>query len=208
MSVISVKIKCPTCLEEKTAEIKNVFDRNDKELVLGRDMFRFKCAKCGNIIKMLYDCEYIDEEKKFAIVYFSRYSLNKNLEKIKSIFDKISNGYIKRAVFSANELKEKIKIFDAGLDDRAIEICKIIYKNRLSETEKTHVIRNVYFGVNDGEFQIIIQFDDNRLKVIKLSRELYSQVLKMVDENLKGVADSNEIVINKEWALKVTDGLG
>ncbi len=46
--------------------------------------------------------------------------------------EKIGNAqedYLYRFVQSKNELREKLFIFDAGLDNRAIEILKFLYIN-------------------------------------------------------------------------------
>ena len=43
--------------------------------------------------------------------------------------------YLNRIVTSANELVEKIHIFDAGKDDRIIELVKLLVANSLLENE-------------------------------------------------------------------------
>ena len=43
--------------------------------------------------------------------------------------------YLNRIVTSANELVKKIHIFDAGKDDRIIELVKLLVANSLLENE-------------------------------------------------------------------------
>jgi hypothetical protein len=56
--------------------------------------------------------------------------------------------FLLRVVHSANDLREKILIFDAGLDDRIVEIAK---GNALSQLDPAVFVKEIHFDVIGGQ---------------------------------------------------------
>jgi hypothetical protein len=63
-------------------------------------------------------------------------------------------GYTCRRVGSHNELREKIYVFDSGLDDRVIEVVKLILWEQMPEEQKPADAQLLFGGLvqeDDGE---------------------------------------------------------
>lgn len=96
-----------------------------REKILGETFFDYKCPKCGYAARFLYPCLYHDKKLGF-MVYFVPEGAgeNPNPDGICEKFPQLS-GIKKRLVNSPESLKEKVLIFEAGLDDLAVELLKL-----------------------------------------------------------------------------------
>lgn len=123
------EISCPQCGAAVKTELWPGVDaiRNPelRTRVLSESMFDWNCPECGYAARFLYPFLYHDPERKFMI-YLSLNDEdcgNETAEEIETKFPQYS-GLVKRLVSTPEALKEKILIFEAGLDDRAVELVK------------------------------------------------------------------------------------
>ena len=61
-----------------------------------------------------------------------------------------------RIVTSANQLVEKIQIFDAGKDDRVMELVKLLVTDSLHENNPDKEFDELRFAVDDGTNILVI----------------------------------------------------
>ena len=87
-----------------------------KARALTGELFAWQCPHCGAMNLAKYPLLYHDPSENLLIV-LSETPLNA---------EGCPEGYIGRQVGSVGEFVEKVKIFDAGLDDIVIEMCKFI----------------------------------------------------------------------------------
>lgn len=131
----SAQIDCPICgkkSEVKTYDSINVtLNPEYKEAALNGTLMHFDCPHCG------FECEistallYHDMANKFMVQLVGSHG---DIEKTMSAYQAVSESkiafnifdadYKLRLVTSQNQLKEKVLIFESGLDDRRIEFCK------------------------------------------------------------------------------------
>lgn len=95
---------------------------NLKEELLGGKLNRFKCSHCGWCGEVSVSLLYHDMENQLMIWLFPG-------EKAPAAgalpIDPTMGNYRYRVVQTNNQLREKIYIFDAGLDDQIIEFYKL-----------------------------------------------------------------------------------
>ncbi len=150
-SAIPNTATCPGCGME--TEIKTYPNINVKEApelkgsLKDGSLFLWTCPKCGKVNLFPYQTLYHDPDEKVMIwltpdtMSFSEKALVES--HIKAISGQIASdrsgellrGYILRRVKEAGELIEKVNVFDAGLDDIAVEMCKYVTKMELVEKE-------------------------------------------------------------------------
>ena len=125
---ISRPVSCPRCGETVETRmwpgINAEVNPNLREQVLQETLFNWTCPACGYVAQMAYPCLYHDKGRKL-MVYLVPNGGKEELDAVDvdRAFPQI--GYVqKRVVSSLAELKEKILIFEAGLDDRAVELVK------------------------------------------------------------------------------------
>ncbi len=119
----TIKGKCPICLLEQDVTLWNSVNTSlNPELkpkVLSQDILRLKCSGCKGILMLGYPLLYHDMGRQLMISFAPAPQ-----ERMPSP-PPFMGDYQLRVVRSPNHLVEKILLFDAGLDDRAIEIIKL-----------------------------------------------------------------------------------
>ena len=113
--------RCPTCgtaFDVQRYDMVNVKENPElKASVINGDIFLQECPRCGRRHLVGGPLVYLDPDEGVLVMLS---------DKPLTLAD--TGGYTARLVSRAGDLVEKVKIFDAGLDDRAIEMCKYVTK--------------------------------------------------------------------------------
>ena len=118
-------VVCPMCGELSKAiaytSVNVTVNPELREQVLDGSLFAWKCPSCGYSARLTYPVLYNDMKNRFMVYLIpkiDRFQLcDKELEEQYNNLRNIS----KRAVADFNSFKEKIFIFESGLDDMAVE---------------------------------------------------------------------------------------
>ena len=139
---MNLTVSCARCGARHTAEVPqsvNVAASPElKEQVRNGSFFTWNCPHCGASNLLKFPFLYHDPQEHLMIV----------LTDAPVSADGVPEGYTGRLVRSAGELIEKINIFDAGLDDLAVEMCKYVTGNELN---KSVALRFLKMDGADGE---------------------------------------------------------
>jgi len=117
---MNITTECFKCGAQRSVEVPqsvNAAARPDlKEKVRSGELFTWECPQCGtrNLLKLPF--LYHDPAERLMLV----------MTDAPVSAEGLPEGYTGRLVGSVGELIEKIKIFDAGLDDCIIEMCKFV----------------------------------------------------------------------------------
>ena len=125
-------IECPHChmeTEHKVIDHINI-DRNPELRAKVQDLsvFRVKCPNCGETVLAVHPCLYHDMANQFMVWLWTE-----DGQVPKAEFDPLA-GYTLRVTDSLNTFREKINILERGLDDRTIEIMKLLLLSSCSST--------------------------------------------------------------------------
>ena len=117
-------IECPHChmeTEHKVIDHINI-DRNPELRAKVQDLsvFRVKCPNCGETVLAVHPCLYHDMSNQFMVWLWTEEG-----QAPKAEFDPLA-GYTLRITDSLNTFREKINILERGLDDRTIEMMKLL----------------------------------------------------------------------------------
>ena len=140
---------CPHCehpLKLGIWEGVNVTQKPElKARVLSRALFKFFCNHCARSLQIGHSFLYLDARPKLMIWLPCVEAQKPPLEEGVGIMQLMSKaGYSFRQVKSQNELIEKIRIFDDGQDDRAVEALKLSF---LAEREASPTETLFYGGM-------------------------------------------------------------
>lgn len=122
------EISCPQCGAAVKTELWPGIDAAEhpelRDRVLGETLFDWSCPECGYAARFLYPCLYHDPGRGF-LVYLSPNGdcCGEDAVDTREEFPQF-DGLKKRIVPSPEALKEKVLIFEAGLDDAAVELVK------------------------------------------------------------------------------------
>lgn len=119
---IKKDIVCPACGQTQKLELYTSINAEEnpelRQDILRESIFDWECRHCGYIAQMAYPMIYHDPSRGFMICLRPSGAVSK-AEPIPAV-----RSLVKRSVKNPQELKEKILIFEAGLNDAAVELVK------------------------------------------------------------------------------------
>lgn len=124
----TVRVPCPHCTQEQEAKlVQSINARTNPELavrLLAGDLNMLDCAACGKRTLLSATLLYHDPARD----YFCQACPGgeRAMTAGAAAFLAIGGVGTRRLVPSQNALVEKVKILEAGLDDRVIEVLKVI----------------------------------------------------------------------------------
>lgn len=208
------QITCPDCGKKGNIVIwkslNTKIDPDEKKKVLTGEIFKYTCPKCGSVNSVVYDMLYHqmedetmiylineDEEVANAIDFFE----NANDGSIMPDLPQLYSDYRFRVVRTQNELREKIYIFDKGLDDRVIELMKAFIYVKLNGSEPDADIEAMYLDMSEGDpEQFAIMLSDGRWVNTKYMQDFYDSLKDIFIES--GDDGKKEYIVDMNWAME------
>jgi len=152
---ISKEIVCAKCsAKQKLQAWPSATVLQNPELrkkVLDETLFNWTCEKCGYQALVVYPFLYHDTQRRLMI------ALNPDPDAKRLESPPLVDGLKKRVVRLPAELKEKILIFEAGLDDAAMELTKLLLTAPLCKKYGTEKLR-LYFCRRDDNGMVFAVF--------------------------------------------------
>lgn len=125
-----------------------------RERVLNETLFDWKCPACGYEAQLVYPCLYHDKQHGFMVYIVPNAGCcAPEAVDVGGEFPQFA-GMKKRVVATLAGLKEKILIFEAGLDDLAVELVKLALTDVAAAKHGTEV-ETIYFNSVDREAERI-----------------------------------------------------
>lgn len=128
-------LECPFCHQDVPFTLHHSINvgihPEHKEKVLDSTLFRYQCPHCKQTDEVCYPTLYHDPENEIMIqVLWREEDFGQQMDKeLQSLIEVMGQkNYRRREVFGYCELVEKIRVFDAGLDDFAISLIKTMHK--------------------------------------------------------------------------------
>ena len=208
-NVISKEVACPQCSEVSNEHlyisINATNDQQFREDLLSEKLLRWKCENCGYEGRFTYPLLYNDMKRRFMIYLIpqiDRFQLeDRNLE------DDYRNlkGITKRATPDFNSFKEKVFIFESGLDDMAVELTKLAISETVAKKYGLKKVEEGYLSMYNREnntmgFTFFVGEEHEpyvqsaRLEVYARSAQIVSEICQN-DKKLSGF-----LKIDREWA--------
>lgn len=212
-------ITCPKCKTEQKIKIwesVNIAQSpKQKENILNGDFFTFKCKKCDCSMPIGYSFLYDEIEKKIMIWLLpdaTEETIDSIKEYSKSIIDENqlkAKNCILRIVTTPNELREKIMINDAGLDDRVVELVKMVYLSQIvnNSEDKTigeKIIEEMLIDVKgENDYYLVIFFKDEEPMMFPVQYEVYIKVYQDFIELIEENEQENFEIIDSDYAKRI-----
>ena len=150
------KIDCPKCANAADFRVYGSInvdvDPQLRDQVLKDEIFKFKCGHCGFEDTLFYPFLYHDMQNRFWILIVpDKKDDASSAPELPEIAKRSMVNYRSRMVSRVNDFKEKIFIFEAGLDDRVIEMLKLFVRKNMLDEEK-RLLQDVFFyGIEKDE---------------------------------------------------------
>ncbi len=178
-----------------------------KEAVRNKSAFLFHCSSCGRETMINYNFLYHQPEDNLLIQFSAD---DENADEFLSMLESgdetlhqfSEQGYVIRLTRSLNHFVEKLLIFDEGLDDRLIEIYKVlVLMQYFKQNPETNAAIEAYFySDKDGDKQIHIVADGQYECSVAFNPELYHDLENNFGAHLPALNESQP-VIDEDWAF-------
>lgn len=198
------KITCPNCKKVSDfrvwESINTTLNPDMKEKVRTGEAFSFVCPHCGKKTNVNYPTLYHQMEDQIMI-YFVHGDQSKAIEALqKHSGFRFEADYRKRVVGTMNAFREKLMIFDAGLDDRVIELMKLFVVSQIHEQDPNVRIQECYFTYDpEGNNTFTVRVQDGRWGGIDFDQATYKAIAEAFKQKLEKTTD--DVVIDTKWAL-------
>ena len=166
------EIQCPVCGTtgefEMWKSVNTVLNPEKKEELLSGALFQYICPHCGKSYNIDYPMLYHQMEDQIMIYYVVQEEDIQMVEEqfrgdfgsaeseLTKVLKKDMDSYLYRIVGSQRELMEKIRIFDAGKDDRIVELVKRIISDAVADKNPDLRDANLYYLEEDGESLFVV----------------------------------------------------
>jgi hypothetical protein len=216
----TIEVECPNCGAKQPATIWSsvnvTLDPELRQRLLERDLTSFHCGDCGHSAELAYDMLYHDMTRRILVWLVAGGAMPD--DDASMAFGKLGafggDPYRLRVVDSMNGLIEKIRIGDADLDDRFLEVLKTIVWRNMGEEGRRHGGELLFSAVDltpDGES--VVRFAlvaDDSVSSVTATEELQVRVRERCAEFLPTVEDERDrwIRVNQEYVRSVLEPFG
>lgn len=204
---------CSRCREENKVTIYNSINIGEqpelKDAVLDGSAFVWTCPHCGTLNLLQYQTLYHDPSEKL-MVWLTRGSeeLEEQVREAYSRLDGLEE-YTMRFVDDAGSLIEKIKIFDAGLDDRTMEMTKYVTRLELCENQKENAqdilaapFKFLRMSGPDNEITLAYPLD-GKMQMAAIGFNVYEDCRGIIKRNPEVAAGSSGFLkIDSSWVSR------
>ena len=194
-------VSCPKCGKDieftMWQSINNEMSFAMKDIISGK-LFEVECKNCGLRTHVNYPILVNDMEHDVMIWYTYPDGIEET-EKALVSMKKMYNGHL-RIVTDQADLREKVAIFNAGLDDRIIEILKAIVMAQVQDQLADKDVQGVYYISDENpRFEIVY---DGGSGYIPVSMELYDKVRgEFFDQ--EELSQDEEFYVDRDWAYSL-----
>ena len=167
------KVICRSCGKqhevEYTGSVNVSANPELKEKVRSGEMFLWTCPECGSANLLNLPFLYHNPGEKLMILL--------SPSPVRS--EDLPEGYTGRQVRSVGELVEKINIFDSGLDDIVIEMCKYVTCHELGKD-----VRLKFFKLGGADSEMTFTYpEDGQMQMVEVGFKVYEDCAGIVNRN-------------------------
>lgn len=173
---------CPHCEEKgplKVWESVNVTqDPDARRRVEDLSLFEWTCPNCGKVCLVLHPCMYHDMDNEFMVWFAPEGEIQEGAQ-----FSQLDR-YTLRTTKTPNEFREKINILERGLDDRAVEMTKLILIMQLTR-DGADIVDVVFHSIDTkGQFVFVLVHPDGVEQYLRMPPSTYEKLAHDVREYL------------------------
>ncbi len=204
------KITCPKCGAESEIKVfKTVNAATDpiyREQLLNGELLKYTCDQCGSPAQLRYPLLYNDMKNNFMVYFIPEIDRDKLTdEALEKQFGELE-GITRRLVGSYNELKEKIHIFEANLDDRVIEVVKAALKDVVEKRTGEEVTGGYFskYSVDEDRIGFTFFVGDEGEQFVQTTRlEIYEKSAAVAAAGEDDPTDRSFKIVDRNWARNV-----
>ena len=190
-----------------------------KERVRNGSLFLWECPHCGTVNLARYETLYHDPQKKLMLWLVPDGKISETQMQAITNHTKAMCGYTLRLVSDIGELMEKVLIFDAGLDDVVLELCKWVTKRemtagagketKLEEKQRNEEISAAAFhfyrieGEGEGRSIILSYASQGQMVGLKVGWNVYEDCAGIIARNPSVRPGEGFVRVDAKWVESI-----
>lgn len=187
---------CEQCGTSFDVSLPDVIDTEkqpqDAVSVMHGSIFLKSCPECGHRNLILWEFFYKNPKNGYVLHLCEKGNIQK---------ESLRDTYLKqRIVYEPVELIEKIYIFDQGLDDRVIEIMKLMNLFVIADEKKADISDIVFSPDKNGNNHFLFMSGDEEYGTTAFNKEMYDDIRDTFVTNVAPELAISERVDDR-WAL-------
>ncbi|MCD8355718.1 MAG: CpXC domain-containing protein [Clostridia bacterium] len=189
---------CPQCGEDGPltmwTSINVAQDPDARRRVEDLSVFEWTCPNCNKTSLVLHPCLYHDVANEFMIWF----APDGEIQDKTTDFSQL-NHYTLRTTHTPNEFREKVNVLERHLDDRALEMTKLILIMQLTR-DNVDVVDVVFHSIDtSGRFVFVLVHPDGAEQYLRLPPTTYQKLAHDVREYLY-TPSNGFLTIDLNWA--------
>ncbi len=204
------EMTCPACgtMGEKQIGSRictSNIDEKTKRSILNGELFSWQCPNCSERFFINSTFLYNDDKKRFMLYLVPGFKDGsyKVPTVIKARSDYDTENSTLRIVPSFSEFVEKIRIFEAGLDDRIVEAIKLLYINMHLQDGGSEVYDMVFENTDENGSLLLGVFLENDDYEQAVPVEIYKNTTEEFASILPEEKHDEFIVVDQEWLRNI-----
>ena len=179
-----------------------------KEKIRNGSLFIWECPECHQANLAKYETLYHDPGKKIMLWLMPSGDLSETQMQAIANHTKAMGGYRLRLVKDVGALMEKLLIFEAGLDDMAIEMCKYVTLMEMMSRNKAAagslagtVLHFHRVEERDGMKYIVFMYpSEGQMASLNVGYNVYEDSLGIIGRNPDIIPDRETFMkIDRDW---------
>ena len=192
-------VTCPHCKAENHHTLVPFLDLGkhpkQKLALLTDSHFTVTCPHCNKQYTVLHELLVVDTTNQFALLLLPQ----TEQEEVEAETPEYASWFL-RLVSNTTELKEKLLILEANLDDRTIELCKLYLTLSLEDQDVQLYFAGILEEEKKLQFSILSQTGSVE-GGITCELPLYQQLLGTTTEHF-GLREGVFSLVNQNWAYQ------
>ncbi len=209
-----VTATCLSCgAKHETEAWSRINVADDPELkarVKDGSLFMWDCPDCGKTNLVRYQTLYHDPENRIMIWMLPAGLIPESqVEALGVQIEQSSDlpeGYSLRRVEDIGSLIEKVNIFDSGLDDCVIEMCKYITKMEMVDKGASKDIIDAHFkfySIEGADTDIVFTYpQDGQMQGLRVGFNVYEDCAGIIRRNPSVKPDPGFSRIDPDWVMR------
>lgn len=199
-----IEVDCPkcgrTCRGSVPESVNTRESPQERRRLLDGALFQIKC-ECGRTLAVDFPVLYHDPVGR-VMIYYARGEEALQTERMFAGLKRdpafAAQGYVCRVTTDQEALREKAMIFDAGMDDRVMEIIKLTYVLYMRRKRPNERIAGALFVCEEG--RELLRTVGGASIESELSRELYDQMYEQYKPRLER-EEGDRLRVDFDWAV-------
>lgn len=205
---MNIELTCPHCQHQQDFQLYREINVSNepalKNSVLNFELFKSECEACHQIIPVAYQTIYHDFDLKLIVLLDP--TAEQTLDEVNQLLEKEYGelkDYTIRLVHNPDQLKEKVLLRDARLDDRLIEIVKQYYAVSALEKDPNLEILTILFNRGLTEHEIVFVTKSQQKFKAVLDMEIVRHLSQLYKKKMDQFTKDGCNLINHTWAHQI-----